>query len=136
MAVPVQFAPTIPFQMDHPLELEAGTTSSVVTVFTVPDDQRLIIEYVSAFVRVGEEEKVVVSFGVHGGIGNLGQVHVHVPVFFQGKFLPNDIYAAAQAVRLYADPGSSVEVSLARSFSPGGADARFQLCGYLVGTEQ
>jgi hypothetical protein len=95
------------------------------TLFTVPPGKRLVIEYGSCrvFPQTGEEAEARVTTIVGGVEGSYSLLLTP-----QGNLL-----AASHAVRVYADPGTEVQVSVTRSRSPRTpTPAFFGFSGYLT----
>ena len=125
----------IPFQRDVAVEIPAGTASGTVT-FTVPPERRLVIEYVSGSVRVGELELVRVN--VHTTAAGEMVVHTLPNHTYRRDFPPptmSDLIVTwGQSLRLYGDPGSVVTVMATRSEVGEVSPTYFalSLSGYLV----
>jgi hypothetical protein len=122
---PVQFVPNVPFG-----ETESGGFG-LPNVITVPAGQTLVIETVSLQLDVtpsGSQLEALVNYTSGGK-----SVTVFVPLTFAYTQTSNgfDTYTATQAVRLYADPGTTVSLT---AFSPTGSTGTLFLTvsGYLI----
>lgn len=121
----VQFVPSVPF----------GVTGSggfgLPTAITIPAGQRLIIETLSIQLDVNPSGSQIEAFVNYTSAGK--SVTLFVPLTFAYTQPSNgfDTYTATQAVRLYADPGTSVTLT---TFTPtGSAGTTFlTLSGYLI----
>ena len=124
-ASPVQFAPNVPF----------GETGSggfgLPTAVSVPAGQTLVIETLSLQLDVTPAGSQLEAFVNYTSGGK--SVTVFVPLTFAYTQTSNgfDTYSATQAVRLYADPGTSVSLT---AFSPTGSTGTLflTLSGYLI----
>lgn len=104
------------FQRDVSVEVASGDLSGSVS-FDVPEDRRLVIEYVSGSTRVADEELVRVT--VRTTEGDEGVTHT-VPnhVYrrdFDSPTTDDFIVTYGQTVRIHADPGTQVRVTATRS---------------------
>jgi hypothetical protein len=102
--------------------------------FTVPQGKRLVIEFVSVRTTVGEGEQVE-AFILAGSGGNNNAFHPII-MTFQRNLLGKDFVVGGQQMRMYAEPGTLVEILVSRA--KGGVnvltDAHIQgsISGYLV----
>lgn len=105
-----------PFQRDVSVEVVSGSLSGSVS-FTVPEDRRLVIEYVSGSVRVSDEELVRVN--VRTTVGGEDVTHTIPNHVYRRDFDPpttdDFIVTYGQVVRIHADPGTQVRVTATRS---------------------
>jgi hypothetical protein len=124
-ASPVQFVPNVPFG-----ETESGGFGQP-NIITVPAGQTLVIETVSLQLDVTPSGSQLEAFVNYTSGGK--SVTVFVPLTFAYTQTSNgfDTYTATQAVRLYADPGTSVSLT---AFSPAGSTGTLflTLSGYLI----
>jgi len=122
---PVQFVPNVPFG-----ETESGGFG-LPNVITVPAGQTLVIETVSLQLDVTPSGSQLEAFVNYTSGGK--SVTVFVPLTFAYTQTSNgfDTYTATQAVRLYADPGTTVSLT---AFSPTGSTGTLFLTvsGYLI----
>jgi hypothetical protein len=124
-ASPVQFVPNVPF----------GETGSggfgLPTAVSVPAGQTLVIETLSLQLDVTPAGSQLEAFVNYTSGGK--SVTVFVPLTFAYTQTSNgfDTCSATQAVRLYADPGTSVSLT---AFSPTGSTGTLflTLSGYLI----
>jgi hypothetical protein len=120
----VQFVPSAP------LGVTATGGFGLPTSFTVPAKQHLIIETVSIQLDVTPSGSQVGAFVNYTSGGNA--VTLFVPLSFAYTTPSNsfDTYHASEAVRLYADPGTSVSLT---TFTPSGSvgSTFLTLSGYL-----
>ena len=122
---PVQIVPNIPF----------GNTVSggfgLPSTITVPTTRHLMIETLSLQVDVTASGSKIEAFINYTSAGK--SVTLFVPLTFAYTQTSNgfDTYTATQAVRLYADPGTSISLT---AFSPTGSTGTLFLTvsGYLI----
>jgi len=95
----------------------------------VPAGQRLVIETVSADAVLGSGEAV--DFTIVAITNGVAVVYF-LPVAFSGNFFGADRYSGTQAVRIYADPNSTVQLRAQKNNSslPGGGT--FSISGHFV----
>ena len=103
--------------------------------YTVPLGKRLVIEFVSVNATIGKGEKMH-SF-IRGGNGFSDAVHP-ITMNFQVTVANRDIFVGAQQMRMYAEPGTTVEILVSRrdaadtgAVSPN-AVMETSISGYLV----
>jgi len=124
-ASPVQFVPNVPFG-----ETESGGFG-LPTAITVPAGQRLIIETLSLQMDVTPSGSQLEAFVNYTSAGK--SVTLFVPLTFAYTQTSNGYatYTATQAVRVYADPGTSISLT---AFSPTGSTGTLFLTvsGYLI----
>ena len=122
---PVQIVPNVPFG-----ETESGGFG-LPNVINVPAGQTLVIETVSLQLDVTPSGSQLEAFVNYTSGGK--SVTLFVPLTFAYTQTSNgfDTYTATQAVRLYADPGTSVSLT---AFSPTGSTGTLfiTLSGYLI----
>jgi hypothetical protein len=95
----------------------------------IPAGKLLVIETISASVRVPTGQQPNVEIGVGGTPGFLTFV-LPLQKILTGP--SNDEYTALAAVRLYVTPGEEILLTADRSPSAGSATALMKLSGYLV----
>ena len=121
----VEFVPSVPFG-----ETESGGFG-LPNIITVPAGQTLVIETVSLQLDVTPAGSQLEAFVNYTSGGK--SVTLFVPLAFAYTQTSNgfDTYTATQAVRLYADPGTSVSLT---AFSPTGSTGTLflTLSGYLI----
>jgi hypothetical protein len=122
----VQIVPSVPFG-----DTESGGFGQSSTI-TVPAGRHLIIETLSLQVDVNPSGSNIEALVTYTSAGK--SVTLFVPVTFASTNTSNgfDTYVAMQAVRLYADPGTSVTLSTS---SPNGGSAGttfLTVSGYLI----
>jgi hypothetical protein len=102
------------------------------SVFTVPEGQQLIIEYVDASCGSPAQitgASILVDFGPGGG-GNS-----HPLLMTQGSTaFGSNSFAAAQLVRLYANPNSEVRMDFGTTDTTGQTGCVASITGYLEPT--
>jgi hypothetical protein len=105
---------------------EVGKTFTFVTV---PAGKRLVIEYVTVngFFEVGSAMVALITTTV-GGITAQHQLVVTQ----QGVLAGSLVFAAAQPLRLYADPGTNVLGIVSRDPITAGGGAGMTISGYYV----
>jgi hypothetical protein len=122
---PVQLVPSVPFG-----ETESGGFGQP-NVMHVPAGQTLVIGTVSLQLDVTPSGSQLEAFVNYTSGGK--SVTLFVPLTFAYTQTSNgfDTYTATQAVRLYADPGTSVSLT---AFSPTGSTGTLfiTLSGYLI----
>jgi hypothetical protein len=106
-----------------------AATAGGFNMYTVPAGKRLVIENVSAQMRVLAGAFAVVS--VHTTVGG-NQAQAEVALAPQGTFGRESRFAATQNMRLYADPGTTVAISYARSVADTTGKLTLGFSGYLV----
>jgi hypothetical protein len=95
--------------------IQNSCSSSAQTVFNVPSDRRLVIEFVSGnCTTVGSIQAF--SVGTASTAGGFGAFHLLDLVFAP---FSNTILRVSQQTRIYADPGSTVSVALSGTFGAG-----------------
>ena len=119
-----------PFQASVEIQLPPGTGGQNGSV-TVPKGKRLVIEYVSgeAFLPTGQKCLFSVITSLKGQTTGTRHYLESAPY---GKFGAPDYFRAAQLVRLYADPGTTVMLRADRDLAGGDGLARMSLSGYLI----
>jgi hypothetical protein len=97
--------------------------------FTVPSGRLLVIETVSFEVFTPPGQRAVEDiFIAQDGVD--GIFFYAVPL--AGTFFGNDIQTGTSAVKLYADPGTTVKVRTTRNIGTGKASASASISGILV----
>jgi len=120
-----------PFQAQGAAIVEFTESSKSFTLVTVPPGKRLVIEYAEAggFFADGTKMSAVITTTV-GGI----TIQHQLVMIEQGILSGSLTFAAAQPMRLYADPGTSVIgiVSRGEDHPPGGGGWGVTISGYFV----
>ena len=116
------------FQAGNACHMSSGTDICTLT-FSVPVNNLLAIEMVSARVEVPVGQKMVVRINTTQG-GTTVDHFLNVEP--QGNFVTSDRLGVTHSVRLYADPGTTVGVRAARNSSTADADVTAAISGYLV----
>lgn len=96
--------------------LQNSCLSSQQTLFNVPSDRRLVIEFVSgSCTTVGSIQALTV--GIASTVGGFGALHL-----LDLAFAPfsNTILRVSQQTRIYGDPGSTVSLLVGGAFGAGG----------------
>jgi hypothetical protein len=102
--------------------------------FTVPAGKRLVIEVVSYSLFLPTGTRPTLNFiDVSTANSNQSPVSYYVPVSLQGNNGTEDVFTGNSLTRLYADPGSTVDVAV-RSNSTSGL-ASVSVSGYLVNVQ-
>lgn len=118
-----------PFQIGLGISVANGNLTANGS-FTVPAGKQLVIEFVSALAAISSGQKLTLQFSTTGGGA---PVAFTLPAFLQGTFGGTvDDYAVAQQMRVYADPGTSVQFVLTQNNTTAGALADIGVSGYLV----
>lgn len=121
---------TNPFQSSVDISLPAGTGGQNAFV-QVPAGKRLVIEYVSGDALMPTGQKCLLSV-LTLLAGQTTATQHRLETVALGKFGATDHFRAAQVVRLYADPGTTVTLRADRDLATGTATARMSLSGKLV----
>ncbi|HSF29447.1 MAG TPA: hypothetical protein VLK82_03100 [Candidatus Tectomicrobia bacterium] len=121
-----------PFQADELIDLADGDAGKQVTLLTMPRGKRFVIECVgvNAFVQPGQRLFVAVHVTTGDAIGiypivPAGSSSIADPTFPARTF-------GSQQVRLYADPETNVDLSVARDDATAGARIFVSLSGMLI----
>ena len=117
----------------HPFQASAACTMNPGDLFcynnfTVPANQLLVIETMSAFITVPPGQKAYADLNVtqQNGVG------FFMPSTFVGNDGTNDRYATMQSLRAYAFPGTTVTAIGSRFSTDGNGSAITTISGYLV----
>lgn len=98
--------------------------------FIVPANKRLVMEFVSAHCVAQPATETLSNLTVSTLVNGVAVTHNLVPVFM-GSTATAKIYAAAQQMRLYADPGTQVSAS-AGGFPIGQSGCLVGISGTMV----
>jgi len=98
-----------PFQFTDNLTNQSGNLSH--TSYRVPSDKRLVIETVSmmATIPIGHE---ILTYTIETRLISEPGANHYIPVFKQAVTTTASYYSACQAVRIYADPRTTVFLRL------------------------
>jgi len=130
----IQVDETQPFETDIDDPFTDPSAYSTNATLAVPAGERFIIQTVAVRgqVPVGSklEATIITDLNVHG----LQVEESDIPLTDEGNFTTDEIFSGAQAVTLYADPGSdTVEVVCSSNITPGPSyGCSFAVSGYLV----
>jgi len=136
---PVESRPAkTPFQRELYIEVPSGTMSATQS-FMVPAGRRLVIEFVAGNTRLSDWEYVRLTLRTIAGGESVG--HELAPTTYrrafegsQPPYNPDLVIGFSQLVKVYADPGTSVNLTFLRTenreASPAGLTA--SVSGYLV----
>jgi hypothetical protein len=124
-----------PFQWFAFPQLPENTLGTSLDPILVPADKRLVIEFVSATAIIqatGQIAEVGLSTTVNSNVGNY-----RVPLNRTGTVTDlsgtQERFQGSQQMRVYADPGTQVQVSVGRTTPGSGiADFSVSISGYLV----
>lgn len=110
--------------------LAPGNGQSVcpTTLFTVPADKELVVEYVSLWAVSANVETPIISISRPG-------VQTEYLFFLEHKAtsqIGHPLYGANQQTRLYFSPGDNVGYCVARDTNADDLGFRIRLSGYLV----
>ena len=120
-----------PFQVQLGSPIAAGANAPNVS-FTVPAGRRLVIEHVSALAMVPAGQRVMfINVNTFSG-GNLVFHHLKAQSVGVSTATPGEGHVTSEALRLYADAGTSVLVAVNRSDSVGTGFMTVSVSGYLV----
>ncbi len=120
----------VPFQID--LCSEIGSACASPDSFLVPSDRRLIVEYVSGTCvtnPLANNRFEIHLFTVAGGTPPVNH-SFHAVQESSAPDGPFFLFDVTQPTRIYADPGSYVQLSL--SFGPGTGACTLALSGFTV----
>lgn len=120
-----------PFEASLAFDMRDGVDNNQAS-FAVPAGKRLVIEFVTAIVRVPQGQSVIVLFFAQiapSGPPGIGHVIVVTP---QGVFNEDNNFMASQQMRVYADPWTQVIFEVSRNASAGLASGNVSVTGYLV----
>jgi hypothetical protein len=102
-------------------------------MFTVPKHQQLVIEYFSCNADVPGDQFIAVSLTTNGGgfaaFSFLAAKQGTIPV------TGDDVVIISQQVRIFADPGTDVELSVSRSSATGDVVGGCNFAGQLTEVE-
>lgn len=121
----------------QPIQKWAGTvqqpnnTATQLTLFTVPQGKRLVIEFVSFQGVVPQGQRIShcrLNTIVGNEIFNMFPVMTQLPDYVFGEAA----FGASQTVKLYADQNTSVRVYFIRSGVSGTATLNASISGYLI----
>lgn len=135
--LPVEVTNPAPQSVQHKCVCVIPNLSQITTdTVTVPSGRRLVIEFVSvrAYLPTGQTPEVQIFTGTGGFPSGTTTSFGHwiaLPVTPIPSG-PDDFYHASQPVQLYADPGSSVTIHVARFQSSGTAVFEVGFSGHLV----
>jgi hypothetical protein len=119
--------PFQPFQ--HPFGLDWPDGEGLVfSNFAVPAGKRLVIEYASLFAYLPDAQTMFVR--IFTSAGGAGVVH-NLAVQRQEDYGVLKQFGAAHLVKLYADPGTTVQVQAGRLGSTGTANCTVTLSGHF-----
>jgi hypothetical protein len=116
-----------PFSFHQDLFGQSGFVAEAS--FQVPADRLLVIEAVTAQISLPDGGQSVTLYRIITRTGNTISSY-YVPVFEQGA--DTGIFVAGQQIRLYATPGSEVELLMRRNSNQGLFNFLPRLSGYLV----
>jgi hypothetical protein len=108
-----------------------GELSKQSTTFTVPAGKRFVVEHISALARMPENQRPAeVGFNTTVNGKTAGNILLLVEQSSGGATAHT--FVANHMVQIYADPGTTIQVSFLRNFSSGGATLFVTMNGYLV----
>jgi hypothetical protein len=120
-----------PFQASTFVVHPNGTNVDTMNVATIPAGKRLVIEFISVSAQVppGQHLELATVQTLAGGHGAAHQLLIQAQ---PDAVIGDDIYRAVQELRLYADPGSTVQVLVRRNSGLGQATFGVTISGYFV----
>ncbi|MGH7287441.1 MAG: hypothetical protein ACREI8_05415 [Myxococcota bacterium] len=123
-----------PFQNEELFSIPAGSLGDDES-FTVPSGKRLVIEFVSFKLVVPTGQKP--TFNWVRINGSTGSVDFFFPLTVQATGdliggVNSDIFIGSSETRLYADPGSTVGLSVRRDADVSTGSASVSVSGHLV----
>ena len=126
-----------PFQHEGSINFGPGLVGSEAT-FTVPNGKRLVIEFASFWLLLPTGQKPTSNWvGVVNSAVSSNHLKHFVPLVFQGTSVfggqNSDSFVGSSPVRLYADPGTTVELVVrSTGVGAGNGSAFVSISGYLV----
>jgi hypothetical protein len=122
------------YQEEIHIGIGAGEDRGFASSSTIPVGRRLIIEYISAFARVAPGQRVwelLVTPTVGGSVVNTDLLMTLQSTYRNGAY---DGLVSSRPVKLYGDPGTSIDVSAFLTTVNGAipADVWVKLSGKLV----
>lgn len=130
-AVVTESAPQQPFQWEGGMDFADNAFSTdAYAEFTVPAGKRLVVEYVTGkmWTSPGDPQDFMITTMVNGAAVRHYVTLSPEPPGCVGCW---KAYIASQGIRVYADPGTIVELRATRS-SPGTGNMRASVSGYLL----
>jgi len=118
-----------PFGIAQVCRLAVGSEGCEFGSITVPAGMEWVIETVSVVATLPSGQRGIVS--VQSSVGGFA-TGANIPLTFAGNFNGSDTYEVTQALRLYADPNSSVQFVAIRNDATGSASFEFEISGYTV----
>jgi hypothetical protein len=118
-----------PFETELGASFLNGAQFSEEMDIAVPAGKRLVIEFMSAQVRIPTGQFVTGEFATT--VGGLSAVH-YLAMTPQGKFGGGDIFALSQPMEVSADPNTPVRIHMFRSDVTGQGFVQLSVSGYLV----
>jgi hypothetical protein len=109
--------------------------------FTVPEDKRLIIEFVTFELNIPTGQRPTFNWvAVSNESGNVSPLRHYFPLTYQATTLLSgrvaDIFIASSPTRLYADPGTTVQLAVRRDKDAGTGAAAVTVSGHFVDVPQ
>jgi hypothetical protein len=100
----------------------------------IPAGKTLVVEYVSADVRLpAGEQPVTLQFASRRPVEGRGRI-VSLFLNFQASTNDRDFFVGSQQIRLYVSPGQDLSMEFTRDVSAGTATIIATVIGYLVNT--
>lgn len=120
----------IPFQRQQQ-SLQVPNTISVLHDYQVPDDSTLVIESFSVYAELPSSQVLFRSSITTTASGEFAEHHFDLTQF--AEILDKRFYRGIHSVRLYADPGTTVTIEIAKQDVATGTLTVFSsISGYLV----
>lgn len=136
-AVPVQVTGTVgtvrlddpdgqPFGIRIDANLPGGYSAQN---FTVPAGKRLVIDYISGETGApsGAHVDLIVATYINGQ-----ECELHLPMIAQGIFSGRDTFTTSNAVKIYADSGSTVTLSGSANSTTAGSFMTISIYGHYI----
>ena len=120
-----------PFQAATSFGIAAQQIRGGGVLTTVPLGKRLVIEHVSVRARVQPNQKLAEAEILIAVANNNNGGHP-IDYYFALNDQGDNLFMANQQVRLYADPGTEVQVAATRNASDGSGFVYFSISGYFV----
>lgn len=123
----VQFSPEEFFQRGRGTGFLVGDIVAGDTI-SVPSGKRLVIEYITARIRVPTGQSVRLTLTLD--TSSPSSIHYYFPAVAEGSFFGQDSFGVTEHLRLYAE--EEVTLFAERSGSIGIGNFEFAISGYLI----
>ena len=118
-----------PYQVAGTHLFSPPESGAVITLYTVPLCKRFIIEYATAQGQLPMGAKL--QGFITTTVGGVTAQHQLVMID-QGVMSGSQLFAAAQPMRVYADPGTDIKADVGRDPDTGGGGVGITISGYFI----